>query len=224
MATKRFCITKNEDRFIIENFDKSINYTKEKNEDLVITLDNWDLTITDTTILINAKSRAKNKRCRNFAIDLEEGSLFLYNSSTNWYWYFRPKILQDKLDELKIDRIISIKDDEKANVDFYAIEDMNGKLHAISNLESPVSTPKIYSPNDLKVAIFGHGNMYSTKVRKGEKVYLYIAALELNFKDWMIVESRPGHRTLYLKKRMDLRDIRFNDYLIELTYPLDIKG
>ena len=63
MATKRFCITKNEDRFIIENFDKSINYTKEKNEDLTITLDNWDLTVTNTTILINSKSRAKNKRC-----------------------------------------------------------------------------------------------------------------------------------------------------------------
>ncbi len=65
-------------------------------------LKNWIIEIKDNQLFCIGLSNANKTNERIKIYKLEEGSLFLMNSSYNWYSYFRNKNMQEKLDKFNI--------------------------------------------------------------------------------------------------------------------------
>lgn len=65
-------------------------------------LKNWIIEIKDNQLFCIGLSNANKTNERIKIYKLEEGSLFLMNSSYNWYSYFRKKNMQEKLDKFNI--------------------------------------------------------------------------------------------------------------------------
>lgn len=65
-------------------------------------LKNWIIEIKDNQLFCIGLSNANKTNERIKIYKLEEGSLFLMNSSYNWYSYFRKKDVQKKLDKYNI--------------------------------------------------------------------------------------------------------------------------
>lgn len=70
--------------------------------------DNWIIDIKLNRIWIISLSNAKPEPVeRIFFLSVKDGSLFLHNSTHDWYYYFRDKDVQDVLDEWDITRMIT---------------------------------------------------------------------------------------------------------------------
>lgn len=69
--------------------------------------DNWIIDIKLNRLWIISLSNAKPEPVeRMFNLPVQDGSLFLHNSTHDWYYYFRNKNLQDILDKWGITRMI----------------------------------------------------------------------------------------------------------------------
>jgi hypothetical protein len=135
-------------------------------------------------------------------IPVRDGSLFLYNSTNNWYWYFREKEIQDKLDMLKIDKIINVKD--KKLMLSYCYESVDGK--------------KVDSTNEANPTLLYYGNLHSinnVSRRFDVESSLGKCTIEGILDDFLLVEFLKGHRTLYVNDGIKLSDLYdkgcFND-------------
>ena len=84
---------------------------------------NWILEIKDNKIYIVGLSKANSKRERISLFDLKEGSLFLHNSSFDFYAYFRDKDTQSILDKYGIQKMVAIE-----NSLFITLHVVNGKV------------------------------------------------------------------------------------------------
>ena len=84
---------------------------------------NWILEIKDNKIYTVGLSKANSKRERISMYDLKEGSLFLHNSSFDFYSYFRDKETQSILDKYGIQKMVAIE-----NNLFITLHVVNGKV------------------------------------------------------------------------------------------------
>ena len=81
----------------------------------------WEITINFRLAKINfiSTSKAKIKTRDKFEMNMRPGSLFLYNSSYDWYWYFRNATLQNRLDTLCIDKIVHVNNYSEIKETYY---------------------------------------------------------------------------------------------------------
>lgn len=93
----------------------------QNDEKLVLKHRSWEITVNFKLSKINfiSTSKAKIKTRNTFEMTIRSGSLFLYNSSLDWYWYFRNAGLQNKLDKLGIDRIIQVNNQAEIKEVYY---------------------------------------------------------------------------------------------------------
>jgi hypothetical protein len=184
----------------------------------------WDISIDDDIITIISKSKAKKKKTNKFVRPIEEGSYFFYNSTTNWYWYFRPRTMQDLLDRFSIDRMIPAEGD--IELEIYAIKDENDKI--IPSDFDLIPTLKYWSPNEVETNVKFNAIIPEYKsmidVLKGNNgVNLCVGNIKISFKDWIIIENRVGHRELYVKKNVKVSDLKLNEYEeVEFVYPREV--
>ena len=71
---------------------------------------NWLVEIKEKKLFVVGLSNANPERERVSEFSLKEGSLFLFNSSRDFYCYFRNKEIQDIFDEFNIIKMTSITD------------------------------------------------------------------------------------------------------------------
>lgn len=75
-----------------------------------INLSQWVVAIKNESIVATCLSNANKSRERAFVFPVQEGSLFLYNSSYDFYAFFRSAKNQEILDRMSIIKIHSVKD------------------------------------------------------------------------------------------------------------------
>ena len=152
-----------------------------KRKYIEITFNSWRIKISADATIIHCESKAKEKR-RNFRIETRNGSLFFYNSTTDWYWYFRHESIQRILDEYKIDRMVNC---QQPMVVLSTV--LSVKNDETSSKE--LSTLKYYGDNTT-VSI-------SSRI-KNDKID--VADVTFRFKSFLIVEDgmSTSHRTIYL--------------------------
>lgn len=92
---RRIDVVKNEDGDYELVFDGEVLDSGSK-------IKNWIIEIKFQQIFCVGLSNARKTDERIKIYPLEEGSLFLYNSSYNWYSYFRKNEIQDVLDKFNI--------------------------------------------------------------------------------------------------------------------------
>lgn len=204
MATRRIDI----------RLDSNNKYYVEENKDFIIQSDNdfikltsfnWIIIINhhDRYIYIESLSKAKSTRTNKFYVKLSEGSLFLYNSTTDWYWYFREKEIQEFLDEFNIGKLISIPDERK-NLTFhqYFILDLNGEKVFIDSLDRNDSTMLFHSNNGIDIK----ANMLLLEYNliASNTLLNFDVKLEL---DKFILTQRlcNGYRKLYIKSSYNVK-------------------
>ena len=166
-----------------------------KKKYIEITFNSWTIKISSTLTIIHCASKAKVKK-RSFRIATRNGSLFFYNSTTDWYWYFRDEHIQCILDEYKIDRMINAQQPMVVLSTVLAIKEKDAK----SSTEE-LSTLKYYG-DDTKVSI-------SSRI-KNDKID--VADVTFRFKGFLIVEDgvSTSHRTIYLY-HTKIRDLDLNN-------------
>ena len=71
-------------------------------------LKNWILEIKKDKLIVVGLSNANKNKDRIISYPLKEGSLFLYNSTYNWYSYFREKEIQNTFDKYKIIKCVHV--------------------------------------------------------------------------------------------------------------------
>ena len=226
MATKRFDVTRMEDGRIV--------LKEEYKNPCVISTDAgytfndrmWDRKIINNRLIITAKSKAVRKPTNTFNLEIKEGSYFFYNSSTNWYWYYRDAKTQLLLDKFYIDKITSTNN-STAVVPFYAKMDVDGNFMPTGF--DLIPTVKYYGPGYISSKIHGKGVIPNYKsvidvMTNSPGIDLYIGEIALDFMDWVIVEIRPYHRELYINKNVKLESIPFDECELDFKYPAEVKG
>lgn len=163
-------------------------------------LGSWTLTVTKRYIKIFCSSKAKEKR-RNFKIELRSGSLFLYNSTTNWYWYFRSAEVQEILDKLNIDKMVTL---DRPAFTCSCIYSKATEVIGIPVTLQQINQIRYYSP----------GASVDKEVIGEYEEGLYRVDLTFNFKNYLIIQESAHHRTLYMFN-CKLKDNQLSD-----GYPL----
>ena len=90
-----------------------INLVKDENGEIVFQNKedipkNWVVECKENLLVAVGLSKANPKRERITLFPVKEGSLFLHNSSFDYYCYFRDKELQKILDKYGIQKIVAI--------------------------------------------------------------------------------------------------------------------
>ena len=160
-------------------------------------------------IYIHSFSNAKKKR-RDFSIYVRSGSLFLYNSTTDWYWYWRNKSLQDELDAYRIDKICTLNNDT-IEMDII-LKDNNGIPEPIS--EGEQTTLKLF-PNDVEMEF--NPKYYA---HTWEDTNFIISSCKIKPDKFVIIES-DDHKILYVRPKLKIDDL-VDEHLLDdfnLNYP-----
>lgn len=112
---RRFDIRNENGRWRVKGLTKNTN------------LNNWSLGIDERRglLLVGSTSKAKNTIFKNIAYDLEEGTLWLHNTSDEFYSSFKPKKIQDVLDQFNVLTITPIKVGRRFQIPIY---EMDGKI------------------------------------------------------------------------------------------------
>ena len=139
---------------MIQRLDIILN----KNEFMIVQneiIPNWVVTIKNNMIVATALSNANKNRDRAFLFPAQEGSLFLYNSSFDFYAFFRNAKNQEILDRMNIIRVHSVKGNSVQIIS----KEVNGKevepILKIYNMEIEKGSEKIRvirdSSKELKI-------------------------------------------------------------------------
>ena len=167
----------------------------------------WKIKISDKQIKIYCDSKAIKKRNR-FNIATRVGSLFLYNSTNNWYWYFRQKRLQDILDYIQVDSMKICDYDDTVSIpccfdytdDIYSESKVNG---------SP--TIKFAGPG-VQASIDENEILMSD-----ENNSVRVAMIKFKIKSFVIIEFLDNHRKIYLKSGVKVEDLYRNNMLDNIS-------
>ena len=212
MATKRIDINRTTPT---DSVRISYDYHDFKSQSLgtgitLLSAKNWDVFIDENTnnIFIESKSNScKGKKKTNFNIHLDNGSLFLYNSSTDWYWYFRDKETQDFLDKFNISKLISIPDDGRdlklAQYHYVTIysditiifDSCNNKSESTIQLHNEDTEHIVYYPQVEYVRQIG--NLMQVKTN-----------LSIPIDSFLLVQEADGYRKLYINDAYNLNAVK----------------
>lgn len=156
---------------------------------------------------------ANNDMVRDFTFTTKEGSLFLYTSPTNWYWYWREKHTQDVMDNFNINKIIPVDVH-----DYVYIEQTNIiKYHYTPDNEYcgyTISESELKGSQSFKVWITD-GVSINKIVPKivvthpvlGNTTKLLLSDVYFGLTDFLLIQNRKEHRTLYINKELDINEV-----------------
>lgn len=163
--------------------------------------DNWIVEIKLNRLWVVALSNAKKTNKRVTSIPVQDGSLFLQNSTHDWYYYFRVSALQTILDKYKINRIIA----NRKVVVTVCIDTVTGKLIEPIYLEqeNPLADVEVHSQfvADQRevIALQGILNSPVCIVRSNDNVTAYVEdGVDLLMYDFTKLE----------RKEIDVNDYR----------------
>ena len=197
MATKRIDIRIYGGKLSVTAGDQGYIMIKKLDDDryLAVTA-SWKIIIGKEETYINCSSKAIKKK-NKFRIQTRSGSLFLYNSTHNWYWYFRKIGLQSILDQYKIDTIVSVENNEPITLDAY-FSYIDGKYRECGLIKNP--TLKYYGDNvsvDVSIDLLMEGD-------------IAIGSAIISFDDFVIVEYLRNHRKIYTHNEIRVEDLYNN--------------
>ena len=162
-------------------------------------LKNWSITAnaecTEIIVICNSKANKSKERITRFP--MKEGSLFLYNSTNDWYCYFRDMDFQAILDKVHIDTIISTyKDDIVIPICCYIRKD--GTLVNSTIKQNPT--------------IQYYGNITRCMINRDPNIIykngsIMVADCMIEFSKYILIEFLPNHRKLYINKQYNLVDL-----------------
>jgi hypothetical protein len=202
MATKRIDIVVYNGHVKVTPVQGYCQLKELENERILITTGSWKIIVDKNDIFINCSSKAVKKQ-NKFKIATMNGSLFLYNSTNNWYWYFRKKKLQFILDMHKIDAV-KICDTNQIELPC-CFSNHEGTLSE-SNLEkSP--TLKYFGDNVEIKLDKAHMDIFD------DTSSLTVATVLFHFGKFLIVEFLPNHRRLYVDKSYRVERLFSEGYL-----------
>ena len=144
-------------------------------------LKNWIIEIKDNQLFCIGLSNANKTNERIKIYKLEEGSLFLMNSSYNWYSYFRKKDVQKKLDKYNIIKckncsefVKIVIDNENTTIKTYGYNLKEVVKNVTLNGENEETSVSVYS------LIFKKDNLSSNPfiLQKGKNEKSYILYMD----------------------------------------------
>ena len=135
---------------------------------------NWILEIKNQKLFAISLSNANLERDRINEFNLEEGSLFLFNSSRDFYCYFRKKEIQDIFDQFNIVKMISISD----------------RLYVTLHIENGKVTNPITHINGFNII---EKNKSNFKITDGDKEYFQVLLI--------LEPTRNISEITYIKKK-----------------------
>lgn len=194
--TKRIDIYRENGQFKISIKDDH-EIIQGKNNKITIVLKNWymDVDFNAESVVLRCTSKAIIKAKDRFSFNLREGTLFLYNSTTYWYWYFRNKELQSNMDTLQASKIITINGDITCpivgkmidGIPKPIISDMFNTLKVYGlDFEYDINWDAIITSNGI---VIGNITFHPTKETK------------------IFIIDDNGHRTVYTKKKYKLNSL-----------------
>jgi hypothetical protein len=202
MATKRIDIVVYNGHVKVTPVQGYFQLKEIENERILVTTGSWKIIIDKHSTFINCSSKAIKKQ-NKFKIATMNGSLFLYNSTNNWYWYFRKKKLQFILDMHKIDAV-KICDTNQIELPC-----------CFSNYDGTLSESNLEKSPTLKY----FGDAVEVKLDKthmdifDDTSSLIVATVLFSFKKFLIVEFLPNHRRLYVDKSYRVERLFSEGYL-----------
>lgn len=202
MATKRIDIVVYNGHVKVTPVQGYFQLKEIENERILVTTGSWKIIIEKHSTFINCSSKAIKKQ-NKFKIATMNGSLFLYNSTNNWYWYFRKKKLQFILDMHKIDAV-KICDTNQIELPC-----------CFSNHDGTLSESNLEKSPTLKY----FGDAVEVKLDKthmdifDDTSSLIVATVLFSFKKFLIVEFLPNHRRLYVDKSYRVERLFSEGYL-----------
>lgn len=205
MATKRIDIRIAGGKLDVSAGDQGYIMIKKLDDDryLAVTA-SWKIIIGRRETFINCSSKAIKKK-NKFRIQTRSGSLFLYNSTNNWYWYFRDIGLQYILDRYKIDTIIRVENNEPTTLEAYFSYN-NGEYGECKLIKNP--TLKYYGDNvSVSVSI--------DLLMDGDKA---LGTATISFGDFVIVEYLRNHRKIYTHNDIRVEDLYNNNRLDNIKF------
>ena len=212
MATKRIDIRFIEGKYtILPSKEYTVAYDDTFTE---VILYNWKIILNnyEKYLYIQSESKAKTTKNNTFYIKPKEGSLFLYNSTTTWYWYFRDKETQDFLDEFNIGKVVSIPDDRTVLTfhQYYIFDETNKNLF-IDSLTTKKSTRLFHFDPGTKYSCSDLIVIYNSN--KDQNLIDFDIKVSIN-KFILIEKLATGYRKLYIKSSYNLNAAM--DYLRSL--------
>ena len=186
MAMKRIDMyfSKDGNLHVSAHLSDNVKIQETKKNCFYIEVSSWQITINWQNTYIFCASKAKEKR-RKFSIRTRSGSLFLYNSTTNWYWNFRNRSLQKMLDALHVDRIVNM-DNNTADIEVV--------------LAKEDGVYKEYQGEDFHTIRFISDTMEKPSIKEYAEVEngMRLAMATFTFGKYLMVETTKGHHLLYL--------------------------
>jgi hypothetical protein len=202
MATKRIDITLCNGQVKVKPVQGYAELKELEGGKILIVTGSWKITVAPEHTIIYCSSKAVNKK-RKFKLSTMNGSLFLYNSTNNWYWYFRKKKLQFILDMYKID---AVKLCDTNQIELPCCFSNHEGTISESNLEK--SPTLKYFGDDVRVKLDkAHMDMYD------DESSLTVASVLFKFGKFLIVEFLPNHRRLYVDKSYRVERLFAEGYL-----------
>ena len=185
--------------------------TEDENSRRVFISKNWTVVIGNEKIHFECRSQSRSfneHTKREFDIELREGSLFMYNSTSTWYWYFRKKDIQDFLDKRGISKIVSIKPNTIIKLTQMQLigKNSDGKFEILPSTIKRYESFSYWKTNFVEMTsitptILVNNNMLP------KNTSIIISDVFFNMDKFLLVKNREGHETLYVNKGIDNSEV-----------------
>ena len=172
--------------------------TRDQNKITKLENSQWCILINGPKIILKSFSQARKKKKNVFHMNRRNGSLFLYNSSTNWYWYWRNEKFQKQLDAYHIDKIEPCQKNEGDDIEFAEF------LPIFDIVDGELVESKRYFTNK-----FSHVDpsdiVYLDIINRDEEEHMQFL-VDIQVDNYLLVEERPGHFKLYINSKYTTKE------------------
>lgn len=220
-------------QIIYQLFDKNKNIIGDSNSKSII-YENWIITFDKNNKLIlysTSKAKIKNNK---YIYNLIEGSLFLVNSSVDFYSFFRKKNIQNFLDLYNIDKLSILSDKNTLVVKNFFFRDKITKekidIEIISRMKNmdillPLNNNEVFSDNTGKIIFSENIYIYNNSILDENNIELVEEMLSIKSENYIFTKTYNSkndsyHNILYLSKNISIEnilDINNNDLLKEYS-------
>ena len=166
---------------------------------------NWTIRADNRDLELISLSNASNDchRRKKFHLQMREGSLFLFNSASDWYWYFRDKETQSFLDTYHINKMVSVRDTDQVELTQIHEIDFSGDYY------SPIIRGKFQT---IKVWTLPGSEFQGIKARvtvdQVTTATKIISTVTYKVNTAMLVQNRRDHMTLYINNYHDISEVK----------------
>lgn len=221
-----------ENQIIYQIIDKNKNIIGDNNLEFII-YENWIITFDkNNKIILYSTSKAKIKN-NKYIYNLIEGSLFLVNSSTDFYSFFRKKKIQDFLDLYNIDKLSILSDKNTIAIKNFFFRNKITKekidIEIVSKMENmnlllPLNNYEVFSDNTGEILYSENIYIYNNSILDKNNIELIEELLSIKSENYIFTKSYNSkndiyHNILYLSKNISIENIldKNNDLLEEYS-------